>query len=162
MQAGATILRLGLAAPLSGISVGLLLAVSLLFAVLAAGPGQGYEPGEAPGPDTWLLAIRVAVQVGAAVATLPAFVAGAAMTVLGARFDAARRLPTWGGAGAVVGLAFWLLLELILGSLRGGERPSGMDAFMLPAFLFSGGGAALVFRAVMLLTGWLCVTPDDR
>jgi hypothetical protein len=161
MLAGATILRLGLAALLSGTAAGLLLVASLLVGAVIAGADHGIGTGETPGPEMALLAVRLAVQAGAAVATLPAFVAGAVMTGLAARFEAARHLPAWAAAGAAVGAAFWLLVELVLGQLPYGTRPSAVDEVFLAAFLFGGGGSALVFRGTMRLTARLCATPPS-
>ena len=130
------------AALVSAAAVGLLLPLGIFFGAMLLG-GWSWHFATATALAGGL---GVGLEAGLVGATLPAFVAGAAMCALGRRFEAARRARVWGAAGAGAGLLLWAVAATAV-VIRVGEpglaRPDGA---LLAAGL--GAGAALAFRAV--------------
>jgi hypothetical protein len=136
------LLRLALAALVSGAAAGLMMtAAALLGATWLGGLGRHSSTGDLAG------ALAAGTQAGLGAASLPAFVAGGGLWALGARRAAARSAPAWALAGAAAGLAGWALfsaaVRIVLGE-PGVGRPDGA----LLAALLAGSGAALAFRAI--------------
>jgi hypothetical protein len=143
MPSGTTLIRrLALAALVSGATAGLLATLSILLAMLIGGRGAWKAP--APGDLAVLLADGFGA--GLIVASLPAFVGGAAMCALGRRFDYARRAPAWAAAGAGAGLVLWAVAATAVRIRVGEPGLARADGALLAAGL--GAGAALAFRAV--------------
>ena len=150
-----TILRLGLAALASGAAAGLLLPLIYFLGALALG---GW-PADGPAVALLIEWLQVGFVAGLVLATLPAFLAGASMRALGARFGAARRPLPWAAAGAFVAAALWALAYLAGGLFGSGFGELDFLAMsLLAASLPAGAGAALVFRAAVRLGERL---PDD-
>lgn len=140
-------LRMGLAALVSGSAAGLLAMLTLFFGALFFGwPGGWWVFAMLGGRfPLWFLA-------GLTVLSLPALLAGAAMCGLGDSFPAARRPLAWAAAGAAVGGALWALFCLILGSVaRGGL--DALDVALLAATVIGGAGGALAFLGTLRLSG---------
>ena len=141
---GRVMLRMALAALLSGAAGGLLLVTLSMVTVLAprfAGGGPRLE-----GVAMMLVAGGAG---GAVVASLPAFLAGAALWALQGRYRGARRPGSWAGAGAVMGACFWGLLQALIASYDGRFELDSISALTAAIFIASGAVAALVFRAAM-------------
>lgn len=156
MPTGKLILRMALAALASGAAAGPLLILLVALPLWLFDPRQGWAAAEAMLPMLPRF-LFLAVSVGLVVATLPAFLAGAAMWALARRFEAASRPPAWAAAGAGVGAAFLVLTYVALGQRSAGFQLAGTDFALLAAFLLAGAGTALVFWGAMRLSGRLSV-----
>lgn len=149
MASGRMILRLGLAALVSGASAGMLIPVMVFLGGLALG-------GWTADWDSFAMLVEwlgFGFLVGLILAALPAFLAGASMWALGRNFESARRPVPWAAAGAVVAGALWALAQLVSGGF------GNLDFFetsLLAASLPAGAGGALAFLAAMRLSGRLC------
>lgn len=153
MDAIVTFLRLALAACLSGATAG------LLFSTAAFGwRGQPFEAWwtstSAPLAALGSLA-AFGVVTGLVVASPPAFVAGAAMWAAGRGSRRPRSLLAWVCAGAGVGALLRVLLELAFWTPGRGSFVTYGEAALLALCLAAGAAAALVFRAAMILTGFM-------
>jgi hypothetical protein len=157
-MSGGLMLRLGVAALASGSAAGLIATLSFFFGVLLFGSPERWW-GFAMLGD-WL---PLGLLAGLAVASLPAFFAGAAMWALGDGFAAARHPLAWAAAGAAVGGALWAVLGLVLGSVAAGGLDSDEIA-LLAAGLIGGAGGALAFLGTMRLSGppWRKTRPPRR
>lgn len=150
------LMRLGLAALVAGVTSGALLVLAVYFG--GAGIGHPEIPWMSAMLFDWL---ETGLVAGLAVASIPAFVAGAAMWGLGRRIAAARRFPAWAAAGAAVGGALFALFGLVLGKMGRG----GLDSFetvLLCASLIAGAGGALAFLLAIRLSGPARRRPSDR
>lgn len=156
MPTGKLILRMALAALASGAAAGLLLIALVALPVWLFDPRPGWAAAEAMLPMLPRF-LFLAVLVGLVVATLPAFLAGAAMWALARRFEAASRPPAWAAAGAGGGALFLVLTYLALGQRSVAFQLDRTDFALLAAFLLAGAGTALVFLGIMRLTGRLSV-----
>jgi hypothetical protein len=155
MDAIATLLRLGFAALLSAAAAGLLLALALFFGSKLDEPLVGWAAtGSAAVADLWAL-VSFGVTMGILVATLPAFLAGAAMWGMARHKRAARHALAWAGAGAAVGALLWALLELTFWTPGRAADFSYFDAGFFLACLIAGAGAALAFRTFMTWTRFM-------
>jgi hypothetical protein len=146
----ATLLRLALAASLSAASAGLLGGLALFFGMRLDGPSGG-----GAGLSDLASMASFGATMGLLVATLPAFLAGAALWGLSRHNRSARHALAWVGAGAAVGACLWILFELSF-------RTPGRHAYfafaelgLLLACLIAGAGGALTFRAAMKCTDFL-------
>jgi hypothetical protein len=155
MGAIATLLRLGLAACLSGAVAGLLLSLALFLGSNLDGSFTGWASTGSTGLTDLLLLAMFGVTMGIFVATLPAFFAGAALWGMGRHKRAARHALAWAGAGAVVGALLWALLELTFWTPGRAAHLSYVDAGFLLACLIAGVGGALAFRAAMTCTEFM-------
>lgn len=144
MASGTIVLRLALAALASGAAAGLLATLALYVAALLLLGGWAWQGLTA---SVLLGGLAAGLVGGLVVATLPAFLAGAAMCALGRRFEAARRAPAWSAAGAGGGVLMWAAFALGVGARLGEPGLAALD-FTLIAALLVGTGAALTFRAV--------------
>lgn len=147
MLSGGMMLRMGMAALVSGSAAGLLATLAFFFGGLLFGSPGGWL-GLAMLGD-WL---GIGLLAGLAVASLPAFFAGTAMWALGDGWPAARAPLAWAAAGAAVGGGLWAFFCLLLGSVAAG----GLDALevaLLAAALVGGAGGALAFLGTMRLGG---------
>ena len=155
MDAIATLLRLGLAACLSGAVAGLLLAGALFFGSHLDEPLIGWATtGSAGLAELWSLA-SFGIVIGIAVATLPAFFAGAAMWGMSRYRRTARHALAWAGAGAAIGACLWALLELSFWTPGRGAHLTYVDAGFFLACLIAGSGGALAFRTTMTWTAFM-------
>ncbi|HYI41069.1 MAG TPA: hypothetical protein VE053_12200 [Allosphingosinicella sp.] len=147
MASGGMMLRLGLAALVSGAAAGMLATLALFIGGLLFG-----SPG-----SWWAFAmladwLPIGFLAGLVIASLPAFFAGSSMWALGDDFPYARHPLAWAAAGAAVGGALWSLFVLMLGT-GGAGRLDAMDAALLAAGLVAGAGGALAFLGAMRLSG---------
>lgn len=155
MDALSTLLRLGFAACLSGAVAGLLLAGAMFFGAHLDEPVSGWAiTGSAGLAELGSLA-QFAVTTGIIVASVPAFLAGAALWGLGRHRRAARHVLAWAAAGAAVGAHLWALLELAFWTPGRGARLTYVDAGFFLACLIAGAGAALAFRTTMNCTAFM-------
>ena len=157
MEAGKLMLRMALAALLSGAAAGLLLTLAVPFAFWLLDPRAGWTAADSFLPLPLARALPFAIWAGLLVATLPAFLAGALMWALAARSEAAASPAAWAAAGAGVGGALLALVYVTLSGAADGLELGRTDAALLAAFLAAGAGTALVFRGVMRLSGRLSV-----
>jgi hypothetical protein len=137
--------RLALAALVSGAAAGLLAILALYVGALLLLGGWAWEGLT---PERLFAALAAGMAAGLVVASLPAFLAGAAMCALGRRFEAARRVPAWAAAGAGAGLLLWAAFAIGVRARLGEPGLGGPDATLLAA-CFVGAGSALAFRAVV-------------
>jgi hypothetical protein len=149
MAAGGTTVRLGLAAIVSGAAAGMLATLAVFLGGLFGSPGSWWAFGMLV---DWL---PIGFLAGLAIASLPAFFAGALMWALGDNFGAARHPLAWAAAGAAVGGALWILFGLVLGSAGAGGGLAALEAALLAASLVGGSGGALTFLGAMRLGGRL-------
>jgi hypothetical protein len=152
MPTGKLILRMALAALASGAAAGLLPLLVVVLPMWLFDPRTGWTAAEEMLPMLPRI-LFLAVSLGLVVATLPAFLAGAAMWALARRFEAASRPPAWAAAGAGVGAAFLVLAYVALGQRSLAFRLDRTDLALIAAFLIAGAGTALVFLGVMRLSG---------
>ena len=140
MDAIATLLRLGLAACVSGAVAGVLLAVALFFGSNLDEPLLGWSSiGSSGLAELWALAM-FGLTMGLLVATVPAFFAGAVLWGMSRYERAARHALAWAGAGAAVGAILWALMELSFWTPGRGARLTYIDAgFFLACYSPSGG-----------------------
>lgn len=88
---------------------------------------------------------------GLAIASLPAFFAGASMWAIGDSYGAARHPLAWAAAGAAVGGGLWVVFGILLG-----PDEIGADGWALcAASLIAGAGGALAFLGAMRQSGRL-------
>jgi hypothetical protein len=148
MASGGMMMRLGVAALVSGAVAGMLAILALFFGGLLFGsPGSWWAFSMLA---EWLV---IGLLAGLVVASLPAFFAGASMWALGDGFGPARHPFAWAAAGAVVGAALWALLGLLLGRAGAGGGLNAFETALLAASLVAGAGGALAFLGVMRLGG---------
>jgi len=147
----ATILRLAAAASVSSLAAGTSMVLLLMYGPLLA-PHQSWGSSEPPPLDLMLWALRHGLEGAFVLAALPALAAGAAMSALGRRLEAARRPRAWAGAGAFVGALFFLLAQATVGMDPFDLEMSSLEAASGAAFIVAGAGAALAFRAMMWLS----------
>lgn len=150
MASGGMMVRLGLAALVSGAAAGLLATLALFIGGFLFG-----SPGSWWASAMLVDSLQVAVLAGLIVASLPAFFAGASMWALGDAFGAARHPLAWAAAGAAVGGALWIVFGLVLGRAGAGGGLDAFEAALLAASLVAGAGGALAFLAAMRLGGRL-------
>lgn len=144
MESGRMMLRLGLAALVSGAAAGMLATVAVFLDELFFRSAERW----------WTLSILadwlpIGLLAGLVIGSLPAFFAGASMWTLGHDFEAARHPLAWAVAGAAVGGALWGLFVLLLAGPGAGAR---FD-LLLAASLVAGAGGALAFLGAMRLGG---------
>lgn len=154
MDAIATFLRLGLAACLSGAAAGLLFAVAVFCGRIGQSFDAWWTSTSTPLAALGSLA-AFGVVTGLVVASPPAFVAGAAMWATGRGSRRPRSPLAWACAGAAVGALFLALLELAFWTPGRGFSMTYGEAGLLAVCLAAGAGGALVFRATMILTGFM-------
>jgi hypothetical protein len=147
------VLRLALAACLSGAAAGLLASLSIFFAPHLADPLDNWSR-EAPARLAELLATaEFGITLGIFVAGPPAFAAGSGMWALGRYSQSARHALAWAAVGGGIGAFLWALLELSFWTPGRGAAMTWVDAATFGICLASGAGGALVFRAAMRLGG---------
>jgi hypothetical protein len=151
MAWGATILRLAAAACVSSLAAGLLMVLFLLSGPFLD-PRPLWDPAASPPLERMLWTLRFGLEGAFLLTALPAFVAGAAMSALGRRHEAARPARAWASAGACVGALFWLAAQAAAGIDPFDLRMSSLEVASFAAFLVAGAGAALAFQAVMWIS----------
>jgi hypothetical protein len=150
MISGRMMVRLGLAALVSGAAAGMLATLAVFLGVLLFGSPEGWW-GLAMLVD-WL---QLGFLAGLVVASLPAFFAGISMWAIGQDFVAARHPLAWAAAGTAVGAALWVVFGLVLGKAGADGRLDSLDLALLGASLIAGAGGALAFLGAMRLGGRL-------
>ncbi|HEX8513006.1 MAG TPA: hypothetical protein VF688_07850 [Allosphingosinicella sp.] len=155
MDAISTLLRLGFAACLSAAVAGSLLAVALFFGARLDEPLTGWASiGSAGLAELGSLA-AFGITTGIVVASVPAFLAGAALWGMSRYERHAGHAFAWAAAGAAVGALLWALLELTFWTPGRGARLTYVDAGFFLACLIAGTGGALAFRTTMKCTAFM-------
>jgi hypothetical protein len=149
-MSGRMMVRLGLAALVSGATAGMLATLAVFLGVLLFASPEGWW-GLAMLVD-WL---QIGFLAGLVLASLPAFFAGASMWALGQDFDPARHPLAWAAAGTAVGGALWLVFGLVLGEAGADGRLDPLESALFAASLIAGAGGAVVFLGAMRLGGRL-------
>jgi hypothetical protein len=155
MDAISTLLRLGLAAFLSAAIAGLILSLALFFGARLDEPLIGWASAGSAGLAELRSVAAFGITVGLMMASVPAFLAGAALWGLGRYRRGARQAPAWAAAGAVGGALLWALLELTFWTPGRGARLTYVDCGFLLACLVAGAGGALAFRTTMNWTAFM-------